>query len=479
MKKVTCNSLTRPRVVVLGGGFGGLAVTQVLASCNVNITLVDRKNHHCFQPLLYQVATAGLSPADVAWPIRSIFANCKNVRVVLEEVTRVDCNRNVVRTMSERSYGFDYLVVATGATHSYFGHPEWSVVAPGLKTIEDAVEIRQRIFTAFEQAELEDDLGGRTRLLTFVIVGGGPTGVELAGAVADAARNTLANDFRSIDPTHARICLIEAGPRLLAGFPPRLSAYTERSLVNRGVEVLKQTAVVGCDSTGVVTTEGLIASATVVWAAGVQASPAGGWLAAECDRAGRILVAPDLSVPGHRNIFAIGDTVSVKTNGKIVPGVAPAAKQMGKYVANVIKARLNGASDPQSFAYRDYGILATIGRKSAVVALQRFNLTGIIAWLFWCVAHIYYLIGTRNRMIVAINWLWEFVTAQRGARIITSQNAAKSTGSSQPLNKAVVSASYGAQGSDLRSNVCVDVQDVPSEWGNPDRLEPQPLLDRR
>jgi NADH dehydrogenase len=408
-----------PRVVIVGGGFGGLAATKALRRAAVHITLVDRQNHHCFQPLLYQVATAALSPADIAWPIRSILSAQENVRVVMGEVIIVDREARLVRTADGQCYPFDYLVIATGATHSYFGHDEWAPLAPGLKRIEDAVEIRRRILLAFERAEVESSHTERARLLTFAIVGGGPTGVELAGAIADTSRGALSGDFRSINPDSARIILLEAGPRLLAAFPEPLADYAQDSLRRMGVEVRTSTAVTDCDDLGVSTGAGRLEASSVIWAAGVKGSPAGRWLETKMDRAGRTVVGPDLSVQGHPNIFVIGDTAHViDASGATVPGIAPAAKQMGEYVGRLIAARVQQPRPSMPFKYWHYGDLATIGRKSAIVSIGKVRLTGFVAWVFWSLAHIYYLIGARQRLIVALDWLWDYLTYQRGARLI-------------------------------------------------------------
>lgn len=408
----------RPQVVIAGAGFGGLQAAKALAKIDVDVSLVDAFNHHCFQPLLYQVATAALSPADVAWPIRAILRNQKNVRVIMARVLGVDTRARLVRT-SEIELPYDFLVLATGATHSYFGHDDWAPFAPGLKHIADATEIRRRFLLAFERAEVVENDAERERLLTFVIVGGGATGVEMAGAIAEVAQRTLRHDFRHIDPRRSRIILIEAGPRLLPTFPQPLSDYAARSLRMMGVEVELGRRVVGCDAQGVSLEGGRIEAATLVWAAGVVASPAAAWIGAEADRAGRIKVGADLRVPGHPEIFAIGDTASVADHeGRPVPGIAPAAKQMGNYVSKVIAARLRGEPAPKPFAYHHLGDLATIGRKSAVVKLGAFQLAGFLGWLFWSAVHIYFLIGMRNRFVVALNWLWSYVTFQRGARLI-------------------------------------------------------------
>jgi NADH:ubiquinone reductase (H+-translocating) len=408
----------RPRVVILGGGFGGLECAKTLSRAAVEITILDRQNYHCFQPLLYQVATASLSPADVAWPIRHILRRQKNATVFMTEVTGIDTAGRMVMTKSG-SFGFDFLVIATGAMHSYFGHGAWAIVAPGLKRIEDATRIRRSILSAFEQAELADGDEQRRRLLTFVIVGGGPTGVEMAGAIAEVARQTLKRDFRRIDPRTSRIVLIEAGPRLLPTFSEQHSQYARRTLAAMGVETLTSTRVTGCDARGVDLEGGRIDAGAVVWAAGVMASPVATWLAAEHDRAGHVAVRPDLSLTGHNNIFVIGDAALVKdANGQTVPGLAPAAKQMGHYVGRLIAARVTGRTLPP-FRYRNQGVLATIGRRAAVVELGPIQLRGFVGWLFWSVVHIYFLIGLRNRFVVAVTWFWSYITFQRGARLIT------------------------------------------------------------
>jgi NADH:ubiquinone reductase (H+-translocating) len=408
----------RPRVVILGAGFGGLSCAQALRRANVDITLIDRQNYHCFQPLLYQVATAALSPADVAWPIRHILRRQNNATVFMTDVTGIDPAARIVVTKSG-SFPFDFLVVATGAMHSYFGHNGWAEFAPGLKRIEDATRTRRSILSAFEQAELTDDDTLRRKLLTFVIVGGGPTGVEMAGAIAEVARQTLKRDFRRIDPRMSRIVLIEAGPRVLPAFSEQHSRYAQDALTAMGVEVKTATLVTGCDARGVDLANGRIDAGSVVWAAGVMASPAADWLAADHDRAGRIIVGPDLALPRHDNIFVIGDTAAVNdATGRPVPGLAPAAKQMGRYVGRLIAVRLAGRTLPP-FRYRNEGVLATVGRRSAIVELGPLQLQGFIGWLFWSVAHIYFLIGLRNRFVVAVTWLWSYLTFQRGARLIT------------------------------------------------------------
>lgn len=408
----------RPHVVILGAGFSGLEAVKALTRAPIDITLIDRQNYHCFQPLLYQVATAALSPAEVAWPTRHILRRQRNVIVFMAEVTGIDTEGRLVETKAG-SFAFDFLVVATGATHSYFGHDEWAAFAPGLKRIEDATAVRRSILSAFEHAEIAGDESEHRRLLTFVIVGGGPTGVELAGAIAEVARQTLARDFRRIDPRASRIMLIEAGPRLLPAFSAQHSKYAQDTLRAMGVDVMTSTRVVRCDAAGVDLEDGRIDAGSIVWAAGIVASPAARWLGAEHDHAGRVIVGPDLSLPGRKTIFAIGDTASVEdAASRPVPGLAPAAKQMGFYVGQLIAARIAGRSLPP-FRYRDQGVLATIGRRAAIVEFGPVQLKGFVGWLFWSVVHIYFLIGLRNRFVVAITWLWGYVTFQRGARLIT------------------------------------------------------------
>ena len=412
-------STGRPRVVIVGAGFGGLAAAHALRNAAVDVTVVDKRNYHLFQPLLYQVATAGLSPAQIASPIRGILRRQRNATVVMAKVTGVDKAGKAV-IAGDRRIPYDYLIVATGARHAYFGHDEWEPFAPGLKKIEDATDIRRRILVAFEKAETETDPAERARLLTFMIIGGGPTGVEIAGAVAELANKALAADFRNIDPRQARIILAEAGPRILATFPENLSAAAERALVRLGAEVRKGTAVTACAEDHVMIGAERIETRTVIWAAGVAASPAAKWLGAEKDRAGRVAVADDLSLPGFPEIFVIGDTAAMKDPaGKPVPGIAPAAKQAGKHVAATIKARLNGRGGPGAFRYGHIGNLATIGRKSAVVDFGWLRLRGHPAWWLWGAAHIFFLIGFRNRLTVMLDWFWSYLTFQRGSRLIT------------------------------------------------------------
>ena len=411
----------RPKIVIAGAGFGGIEAARALAKSPVDVTIVDRQNHHCFQPLLYQVATAALSPADVAWPIRYMFRRQTNATVLMAAVTGIEVAGRIVHT-DAIDLPYDYLVLATGATHSYFGRDEWAEAAPGLKRIEDATRIRRRILIAFERAELAHEsarAAEQRRLLTFVIVGAGATGVEMAGAIGEVARQTLAKDFRHIDPRTARIVLIEAGPRVMPTLPEHLSDYVSRSLAAKGIEIMTATRVTGCDQHGVETDRGRIDAATIIWAAGVVASPAAQWLGVAHDRAGRITVEPDLSVPGHREIFAVGDTAAATYDGRPVPGIAPAAKQMGKYVGRLIAARVGGATEAAPFHYSHQGDLAAVGRRAAVVKLGRLELTGFLGWIFWGVVHIYFLVSVRDRFIVAFQWLWDYITFQRGARLIT------------------------------------------------------------
>jgi len=414
----------RPRIVIVGAGFGGLAAAKALGGADAEVTVVDRRNYHLFQPLLYQVATAGLSPAQIATPIRAVVADAANVRVLMGRVGAVDTTRRVVR-LEERELPYDYLVLATGARHSYFGRDDWEQFAPGLKKIDDATEIRRRILTAFEQAESEPDPDKRRRLLNFVVIGAGPTGVEMAGAIAELARRALARDFRTIDPRQARIVLVEAGPRVLAAFPEKLSAWTARALGKLGVEVRLGKPVTACDAEGVVIGDERIPAATIMWAAGVAASPAAKWLSAEADRAGRIKVLSDLSVPGHPEIFAVGDTaLSADADGKPYPGLAPVAKQQGEYIAKLLRARLDGKTPSGPFRYRDRGTMATIGRGAAIAKFSdRLQFTGFIAWMLWGLVHVFFLIGFRNRFTVLADWMWSYVTFQSGARLITGKNS--------------------------------------------------------
>ena len=405
-----------PHVLILGGGFGGLRATRALASAPVRITLVDRTNHHLFQPLLYQVAMAALSSPDIAAPLRHILRRQHNVSVRMDEALVIDVAARCV-TFADGVLEYDYLIVATGSRHAYFGHDDWEPYAPGLKTLDDAVLIRRRMLEAFEHAEREPDPGLQSEWLDFVIIGAGPTGVELAGTLAEIALHTLPREFRHSDPRRSQIHLIEAGPRVLASMPESLSAKARRHLEKLGVNVHTGAAVTQVDERGVMLGAQRIVARTVIWAAGVAASPLGASLGAERDRAGRVKIGADLSLPGHPDVFVIGDLASVVQDGQPVPGVAPAAKQMGAYAAEVIGDRIAGrASKP--FRYRDYGNLATIGRMAAVVDLRGLRFSGALAWLFWLSAHIFFLIGFRNRLIVMSEWIWSYFTYQRHARII-------------------------------------------------------------
>lgn len=409
-----------PRVVVLGAGFGGLAAARELCGKGVDVTIVDRQNHHVFQPLLYQVATAGLSPADIAAPIRSIVSKHQRTHVRLGEVVSVDPAARRVELAEGDHLPYDYLVVATGARHGYFGREEWAEHAPGLKTIDDATRLRRKILLALEHAETLPPGPERDRQLTFVLVGGGPTGVEMAGAIAELTKHSVSTEFRTIMSKLSRVVLIEAGPRLLASFPERLSDCACRSLEKLGVEVRLNERVVAVDPQGVGLERERIEAATVIWAAGVMASPAAQWLGVAGDRAGRVAVAPDLSLPEHPDVFVIGDVAAaMRADGRPVPGIAPAAKQMGVHAGRVIGARVAGRTLPPPFRYRDYGNLATVGRKRAVADFGWTQMRGTAAWLLWCVAHIFFLVGFRNRAIVGANWLWHYFTFDRGARLIT------------------------------------------------------------
>ncbi|HJP98957.1 MAG TPA: NAD(P)/FAD-dependent oxidoreductase [Rhodanobacteraceae bacterium] len=410
----------RPHVVILGGGFGGLWATRALAGAPVRVTLIDRANHHVFQPLLYQVAAASLSGPDIAAPLRHIVRHQDNVTVLMEEVQGIDVAARSVRTIAGE-YEYDWLIVATGSTHAYFGHDDWAAYAPGLKTMDDALAIRRRILSAFEIAEREPDPVRRAEWLTFMIIGAGPTGVELAGTLAEIAQHTLAGEFRNANPRNAAIHLVEAGPRVLGAMPERLSTAAQRKLESMGVRVHVGSAVTDVDETGVRMSDERIAARTLLWAAGVAASPLGMKLAAELDRHGRVKVAPDLSLPGHPEVFVIGDLAHVEQDGKLVPGMASAAKQMGSHAARNIRERLAGGSS-RTFRYSDYGSLASVSRASAVVDLRGVKMTGIVGWLFWLFAHILFLIGFRNRFAVMWNWAWSYLTWQRNARIIVGRD---------------------------------------------------------
>jgi NADH dehydrogenase len=411
---------SRPRVVIVGAGFGGLQAARALGKAPVQVTLIDRRNHHLFQPLLYQVATADLSPADIAIPIRSVVRNQHNTEVIMAEVTGIDTAGQRV-FMGGRTLPYDYLVLATGSWHSYFGHDEWAAAAPGLKSITDATSIRRKVLLAFEAAELEPDPEKQRALLTFVIVGGGPTGVELAGAIAGLARKSIVKDFRHINSASARIILVEAAPHILANFPDGLTRKARKKLERMGVEVKIGKPVTAVDTDGVRVDGERIATKTVIWAAGVAASPAGKWLGADMDKAGRVMVLSDLTVPHHPEIFVVGDTSHIMTSEKPLPGVAPVAMQQGRYVASVIRRRLKGDQAMRAFHYVDKGNLATIGRAFAIADIKHIHLSGFFAWITWLAVHIFYLIGFRNRVLVMMQWAWAYLTYQRGARLITGE----------------------------------------------------------
>jgi NADH dehydrogenase len=403
---------------VVGAGFGGLNAVQALARAPVRITVVDRRNHHLFQPLLYQVATAALSPADIAYPIRAILRRQKNATVLLADAVSVDRSAREL-VLSDGRVGFDYLVLATGVRHAYFGHDSWEKSAPGLKSLEDALEIRRRILLAFERAERETNAERRRALLTFVIVGGGPTGVELAGAIAEISRHVLVSDFRAIDPRESSIQVLEAGPRILPSFPPDLAGKAQRALERLGVQVRTGCPVREVEAGSVEAGDSRITAATILWAAGVRASPIAWGLDVPLDSAGRVHVEPDLSIPGDRRIFAIGDVATLNSQtGKPLPGVAPVAIQQGRHVAENVKRDLAGRSR-LPFRYRDKGSLAVIGRAQAIADLGRVRISGFLAWLAWCFIHILFLVGFRNRALVLFEWAWAYFTDQRGARLIT------------------------------------------------------------
>jgi NADH:quinone reductase (non-electrogenic) len=408
-----------PRVVIIGGGFGGLDAARALAGAPVRVTLLDRHNYHLFQPLLYQVATASLSPADIASPIRWILRHQSNVQVLLAEVQTIEPERRRV-IIDGGTIDYDYLIVATGAAHAYFGHPEWASRAPGLKTLDDALEIRRQILLAFEAAERESDTAARARLLTFVIIGGGPTGVELAGALAEIARRTLREDFRSIHTESARIVLLEGGPHVLGTFPARLRQAAFDSLIRLGVEVRTGAIVTGVTPDGVCVGEERIPAETVLWAAGVAASPLVKSLGAPLDRVGRVLAGPTLTVPGHPEIFVVGDVCALQQDGKPLPGVAQVAKQAGAHAARNLLRTIRGER-LVPFRYRDYGNMATIGRGEAVADIASLKVAGFVAWLIWLFIHIFWLIGFRSRLAVIGEWAWAFVTFQRRARLITGE----------------------------------------------------------
>jgi NADH:ubiquinone reductase (H+-translocating) len=408
------------RVVIVGAGFGGLAVAQGLAGARVSVTIVDQRNHHLFQPLLYQVGTASLATSEIAWPIRHLMRNRREVTTLLGMATGIDTRNRTVALDDGGTVIYDTLVLATGARHAYFGHDEWEPYAPGLKTLEDAISIRRRILLSFEHAERETDPELRAALLTFVIVGGGPTGVELAGAIAELANQNLPREFRHIDTRKARVVLIEAGPRILPSFSEDLSAYAHASLERLGVEVQLRQAVSECSAQGVIYGGRPLAAKVILWAAGVRASAAAAWAGLPADNAGRARVEADLTAPEHPEIFVIGDTATIPAwRGKPVPGIAPAAKQQGLHVARTIRKRLRGDSRPQIFKYSHSGNLATIGKRAAVIDFGWIKVRGWIAWWIWGLAHIYFLIGVRNRLAVALSWLWIYATGSRNACLIT------------------------------------------------------------
>jgi NADH dehydrogenase len=411
-----------PHIVIIGGGFGGLSAARALRNADVRVTLIDRRNHHVFQPLLYQVATATLSPGDIAAPIRWILRRVTNVRVLLADAGRIDVSARRVELTDGAALDYDWLIVATGSSHAYFGHADWEPDAPGLKTLEDAIGIRRRILIAFERAEREEDPRRQRELLTFVLVGGGPTGVELAGTLAEIARQTLRHEFKSIDTARARIVLVEAGPTILPTFPEKLRGAARRSLQRLGVEVREGTAVTAVDDHGVMAGAERIDAGTVLWAAGVAASPLVKTLGVPLDRAGRVIVEPDLSIPGHPEVFVVGDAAAfLEKGGKLLPGVAQTAMQGARHAARTILRRLRGES-PKPFVYRDLGSMAIVGRRAAISDLGWIRLSGVSAWLAWLFLHIVMLIGFRNRMVVLFEWAMAYFTFQRGARLITGES---------------------------------------------------------
>ena len=411
--------MSRKTVVIVGAGFGGLAAAKAFKGADVEVVLIDRTNHHLFQPLLYQVATAALSPADIATASRTLLKGQKNVTVLMGEVTAVDAAAKCVRLKDGPDQQYDWLILATGAAYSFFGHPEWAGDAEVLKSLDDALTIRRKLLAAFERAELADDPAQARRLTTFVVVGAGPTGVETAGTIAEMARMTLRNEFRRIDPTQARVILFEAGPRVLAAFPEDLSAYAERALEELGVEVRTGTAVEAI-SDGLVRAGGeTIEAAAVLWSAGVEARPAAQWLGAEAVRNGAVVVDATCAVPGLENVFALGDVASYRQDGKPLPGLAPVAKQQGKWVGRLVRARAEGRPDPAPFRYHDWGTMAVIGRSRAVALLGPWKLKGFIAWLAWSLVHLMLLIDFRSRAAVYVNWTWAWFTMGRGARLLT------------------------------------------------------------
>lgn len=412
-----------PRIVIIGAGFAGLSAARALARTPAEIVLIDRSNHHVFQPLLYQVATAALSPAQIAQPIRTILKSQKNCTVELLNIDNIDIsNKTISGDGTELS--FDFLIIATGATHTYFKHDEWAPHAPGLKSIEDALKIRRLILNAFEKAEITHDEAERRALMSFLLVGGGPTGVEMAGAIAELARHTLTGEFRHINPAESRVILVEAGDRILSAFPAHLSRRSQGDLQELGVEVITGRQVTDCTSEGAWMDREFIPCRTIIWCAGVKASPAAQWLDAEKDHAGRVIVNGDLSITGHPEIFVVGDTAHVKDRlGITVPGLCPAAVQQGKYAAAVIDRRIRGLPPPAPFRYRDKGIMATIGRGKAVALIRQFQFGGLLAWLLWGIIHLIPLVGFRNKFVVALDWLWSYTTSNRGVRLITDSES--------------------------------------------------------
>jgi NADH dehydrogenase len=421
MSETRPTNLYRPTVAIVGGGFGGLAAARGLRDAPVRVVIIDRRNHHLFQPLLYQVATAALSPGDIAMPIRRVFRRQPNVEVILGEAVRIDRTARKV-ILSDGELAYDYLVLATGATHSYFGHDEWAGSAPGLKTIEDAIDIRRRMLVAYEAAERETDPARQRDWMTFVIIGAGPTGVEMAGALAEIARRVFERDFRRIETSRTRVVLVEGAERVLPAMSPQSSQSARRQLEQLGVEVMTGGAVSEVDGAGVRAGELRIDARTVIWAAGVAASPLGRTLGAELDRSGRVAVAPDLSVPGSPEVYVIGDLTSIKCDGRTVPGLAPAAMQEGRHAAGNIARMVRGEATAP-FRYHDKGVLATIGRAAAVAEFGGLRIGGFAAWLMWLFVHIFYLIGFRNRFIVISEWAWVYLRNERGARLITGDIA--------------------------------------------------------
>lgn len=415
---------TRPQVIIVGAGFAGLAAARRLGRAAADVTIIDRSNHHLFQPLLYQVATAELAPGDIAQPIRHILRRYPNIRVLLGEVERIDTQKRLVHC-ADGAFAYDDLIVATGSRHSYFGNDTWEQYAPGLKTIEDARRIRAKVLAAFEQAEFCSDPAERTRLLRFVVIGGGPTGVEVAGALAELARHTLPQEFRAIDPARSEIILIEAADRILAQFPQELTAYAEQALGHLGVTVRTGVRVTGINAQGVMLGDDFLPAATVIWGAGVMTSPVGRWLGVETDRLGRVAVNPDFSVPGRDGVFVLGDAaLFALRDGSTLPGLAQVADQEGRWLGHALTARINGEPPPPPFRYRNKGNLATIGRNAAVAHFDSVRLKGFIAWLVWGIVHVYLLNGFDNRFIVTFRWLWAYMTRRRGARLISLSHPA-------------------------------------------------------